>query len=225
MDTNTAENPAAATDQAPATNNENVMVFDIPNTDTKMQIDIAQVPAELRMDFLKKGLENYVRNSVNQANVRHKKAMEPWAAYAKANEADPNQTAVPKPEGDEPEVDLIKTATDARERLYNNDVRKQGTGTAKRKTDPLTKMVTDAVLRELFDKKRETNSSYKWTDAVKEVGGNGIEYLDKLIADKVAAGADEAELNKYKETKYIQPAKLMLGQRDTKVTGATDLFA
>lgn len=217
-DTTTTEAPAAA-------ENENIMVFDIPNTDKQMQIDITQVPAELRMEFLQKGLQNYVRNSVNQANVRHNKALEPWNAYEKACAADPAQTAVPKPEGEKPTVDLIQTATDARKRLYENEVRKQGTGTSKKKTDPLTKMVTDAVVREIFEKKKDTVSGYKWTDAVKEVGGNGIEYLDKLIAEKVAAGADEAELNKYKESRYIQPAKLMLGQRDTATTKGTDLFA
>lgn len=198
---------------------ENVIIFDIPNTETKMQIDLAQIPAALRMELLQKQVEAYVRNSVNQANVRHNKAMEPWEAYEKAQAVDPMQTAVKKPEGEQPTVDLLQVATDARQRLYENEIRRQGKGGGTRKTkDPLTDLVTKAVIRELFDNKKEQDNKYKWTDAVKEVGGDGIKYLDTLIEEKVKAGADREALEKFKESRYIQPAKLMLGQRDTATT-------
>lgn len=211
--------------EAATTENANLHTFEIPYTDnTAMQIELDKIPPATRLELLKTQVSNYVRNSVNQANVRHTKAMEPWEAYNKACAVDPAQTAVPKPEGDMPTVDLVEVAKAARERLYEGNVRKNGERKSKPKVDPLTKLVTDAVVRELFDKKRETVKGYKFTDAVKEVGGNGIEYLDKMIAERVAAGADQAELIKFKESRYIQPAKLMLGQRDTAGTKGVSLL-
>jgi hypothetical protein len=203
----------------------NVHKFEVPGTDnTVMQIEIDKVPPATRMDLLCGALTGYVRNSVNQAMVRHKKAMEPWDAYDKACAADPAQTAVPKPEGEMPTVDLIEVAVAARTRLYEGAMRKAGERKTRTAADPLTSMVTQAVVRELFEKKKATEKGYKYTDAVKEVGGNGIKYLDDLIAAKVAAGANADELNKFKESRYIQPAKLMLGQRDTAGTKGTSLF-
>lgn len=212
--------------QAAATETpKNIHMFVVPNTDdTQMQVDITEIPDEVRLDMLKKAIEQYVKNSVNQANIRHKKAMEPWDAYEKAQAADPNQTAVPKPEGDMPTVDLIEVAKAARTRLYEGEVRKTGTRKARKTVDPLTKLVTEAVVRELFEKKKGTEDGYKWTDAVKEVGGNGIQYLESLISARVEQGGDEAELRKFMESRYIQPAKLMLGQRDTATTKGVDLF-
>lgn len=207
------------------TENSNLHTFEIPGTDnTAMQIDIAQIPAEVRMDLLVRGIEAYVRNPVNQATIRHKKLMEPWEAYSKACSVDPAQTAVPKPEGDMPTVDLIEVAKAARERLYAGTLKKNGERKARVTTDPLTKLVTQAVVRELFDKKSKTEKGYKYTDAVKEVGADGIKYLHDLIASKVAAGANADELNKFMESRYIQPAKLMLGQRDTAGTKGTSLL-
>lgn len=207
------------------TENANIHQFEIPGTDnTAMQVDLTQIPPAVRMDLLKKSVEAYVRNSVNQANVRHNKAMEPWEAYSKACAVDPAQTAVPKPEGEMPTVDLIEVAKAARTRLYEGNVKKTGVRKTRQTVDPLTKLVTEAIVRELFEKKKDTTKGYKWTDAVKEVGGNGIEYLNNLINTKVEQGANREELEKFMESRYIQPAKLMLGQRDTATTKGTSLL-
>lgn len=217
-DTATAE---TATAEATA----NVHKFSIPGTENvEMQVDVDRIPAAVRLDLLHKGIEGYVRNPVNQAIIKHNKAMEPWKAYETACGVDPAQTAVPKPEGERPVLDLVEVAKAARERLYSGNVKKSGVRKAKEKVDPLTSMVTTAVVRELFDKKSKTESGYKWTDAVKEVGGDGIKYLNGIIEARVAEGADKAELEKFMESRYIQPAKLMLGQRDTAGTKGTSLL-
>lgn len=205
-----------------AAENSNLLIFDIAGTEpvTKIQIDLSAIPAETRLELLKQKVREYVSNSVNQANVRHKKALEPFAAYEAACASDPMQTAVAKPTGERPVADLTGTAAAARERLYKGELRKVGDGTgAKRQTrDPLTKLVTDAVVRELFDKKKAADASYKWTDAVTEVGGDGVKYLTAKIEERVAAGGDRAALEKFMDERYMKPAKLMLGQSDNKTT-------
>lgn len=197
----------------------NELTFRIPNTETDIGVNLASIPADVRMDLLKKGVRDYITNSVNQANVRHKKALEPFEAFEKASEVNPLQTAVPKPEGERPTVDLLKPAADARARLYSGEMRKQGEPGKPRETrDPLVKIVTDAVVRELFEKTKANDSKYKWTDAVKAVGGDGVAYLDAAIATKVAAGADAEVLGKFKEERYMKPARMILGQTDNKAT-------
>ncbi len=215
--------PLAAAGTTPATEtpavDANVLVFQIPNTETQMQINIADVPGNIRMDFLKKGLRDYVANSVNQANVRLTKDLAPWTAHEEATKADPLQTAVPAPTGEKPTADLIAVATAARERLYKGEVRKQGEGTGKsrERKDPFVKMVTDAVVRELFEK-RKTEKGFTYPMAIKEVAGDGVAYLNAKVAEKVAAGADKATLDKFMEERYLKPARMMLGQSDNKAT-------
>lgn len=227
----TAPAPAAATAPAPAaTENSNTFLFAIPNTDKQMQIDRTAIPAELRLELLDKAIEGYVRNSVNVANVRYNKDNEAWAAYNAATAADPLQTAVAKPEGDAPTEEgrvalLIQTAADARTRLYENKVvRRDGSGGgSKTKVDPLTKLVTDAVVRELYEKEPKGGRTFVQINAeVSKVGG--VAYLEARIAEKVAAGADEKELRKYLDSRYITPAKLMLGQSTTKATSGEGLL-
>lgn len=214
-------NEAPATPAA-GTDNANVFQFQIPNTETKMQIDISQVPAELRMDFLQKGLRDYIVNSVNQANVRANKANAPFDAYDEAVKADPLQTAVAKPNGERTAADLISVAAAARDRLYKGEVRKNGEGgTTRRETvDPLTKFVTEAVVRELHAKDKEAGGKRKYTEFTSEVSkaGGGIKYLEAKIAEKVAGGADEATLRKFMDERYIKPAQIMLGTKTGKAT-------
>lgn len=220
--------PAAAAAPAPApAENTNVLIFRIPNTETDIQIDISSVPPELRMDMLKKALSDYVRNAVNQENVRTGKHNQPFDAYDEAMKADPLQTAVAKPEGERKVADLIETAKAARERLYKGEVRKHGEGTGRvRETkDPLTKLVTQTVVQELFDKNKAATPGYKWTDATKAVGGDGIKYLEARIAELVAAGSGtEADLRKFMDERYIKPAQLMLGIKTNKATADTSLL-
>lgn len=208
----------AATLAAPV-EDPNTFTFVIPGTETSIAIVLGDIPAEVRMDLLKSKVKEYINNNVNQAAVKYKKAMEPWDAYAKAQSVDPLQTAVPKPTGDQPSApDLIKPAADARARLYSGEIRKQGEpGAAKPTRDPLTKAITDAVVRELFEKRKEAGSKPKWIEVTKEVG-DGIAYLNTMIAAKVAAGADAAVMAKLLEEKYMKPAKMLLGLTDNKLT-------
>lgn len=215
---------APATDTPVAPDNANVYVFKIPNTETDIQIDIAAVPAELRMDFLRKGLRDYITNSVNQANVRAAKANEAFDAYDKAIAVDPLQTAVKKPDGTRTVPDLIGTAVAARKRLYDGEVRKNGEGEGKKRetVDPLVKMVTEAVVRELHQKDKDAGGKRKYTEFTSEVAkaGGGVKYLEAKIADKVASGVDEAVLRKFMDERYIKPAQMMLGAKTNKATAA-----
>lgn len=218
--------PVAAT-PAP----ENTFTFPIPNTKgtdgnpVQMQVDLASIPAETRMDFLRKALVSYVVNSTNQENVRVNKANAPFDAYDAAQAADPLQTAVPKPEGERKVADLLTIAAAARTRLYEGKIKKMGEpGERKAKQDPVQAAITQAVLRDLFDKTSATTPGYKWTDAVKEVGGNGLAYLETKIAALVASGQDEATLRKALTERYINPAEMMYGKRETKNTKDVSLL-
>lgn len=223
-DPNTALGTAPASTEAPATN-PNLYTFQIPNTETQIGIDLSTIPAETRMQLLQSATRAYVVNSVNQAHMRANKANAAFDAYDEAMKADPLQTAVAKPEGERTTADLLSVASAARQRLYDGDVRKQGDGSAKPKAtkDPLVKLVTDAVLREVFEKNKAT-SGYKWTDAVKTVGGDGIAYLNSQIDTLVAGGRDRAELEKFRDARYITPAKLMLGQSSSKATSGEGIL-
>jgi hypothetical protein len=215
------EAPAAA---APA--DANTFQFVIPNTETQIGIDIAQVPADVRMDFLRKGLRDYITNAVNQANIRANKANAPFDAHDEATKADPLQTAVPKPAGERVKPDLIATAAAARKRLYDGEIRKQGegNGTPRATVDPLTKLVTEAVVRELHGKDKAAGGKRKYTEFTAEVAkaGGGIKYLEAKIAEKVASGTDEAVLRKFMDERYIKPAQMMLGDRTNKATDAAN---
>jgi len=207
---------------APAADNPNAFAFRIPNTETDIGIDIAQIPAEVRLDFLKKGLRDYITNAVNQANIRTTKANAPHDAYDEAMKADAMQTAVAKPTGERGKADLIGTAAAARERLYKGEVRRQGEGgaTPRQTVDPLTKLVTEAVVRELHEKDKAAGGKRKYTEFTAEVAkaGGGVKYLEQKITEKVAAGTDEAVLRKFMDDRYIKPAQMMLGQKTGKST-------
>lgn len=217
---------AAGTPAPAPADNPNNFTFRIPNTETDIGIDIAAIPAEVRMDFLKKGLRDYITNAVNQANVRTNKANAPFDAYDEAVKADALQTAVPKPEGERATADLIGTAAAARERLYKGEVRKQGEGEGRKRetVDPLAKLVTEAVVRELHAKGKDAGGKRKYTEFTAEVAkaGGGIKYLEAKIAEKVAGGTDEAVLRKFMDERYIKPAQMMLGSRTTKATDASN---
>ncbi len=210
--------PAPATEAA----NPNVYIFDIAHTEPKTQIsvDLSAIPAEVRMDMLKSKVREYVTNSVNQSKLRADRDNKPFDDYAKAIEADALQTVVPQPTGERKVADLTGTAAAARDRLYKGEVRKQGEGTGRNRApkDPIVAVITPIVVREQFDKVKLSNPSYKWADAVKEVGGDGLAYLKGRIETLVAAGGDRASLEKYLDEKYVKPAELIVGARDTKAT-------
>ncbi len=207
---------------APATD-PNSFVFRIPNTETDMQINIGSIPPAIRMDFLKKGLRDYINNAVNQAAVRTNKANAPFDAYDEAVKADALQTAVAKPAGERAIANLLDTATAARKRLYDGDVRKNGEGTGEKRqpVDPLTKLVTEAVVRELHEKDKAAGGKRKYTEFTAEVAkaGGGVKYLEAKIVEKSAGNADtEATLRKFMDERYIKPAQMMLGTKTNKAT-------
>lgn len=216
-----ATNPAPVAAEQPAAN-PNVFQFKVQGTETDIALDISLIPAEVRMDGLKKYLRDYVTNAVNQENVRATKANAPFDAYDEAVKADPLQTAVAKPEGERKVPDLLGTAAAARERLYKGEVKKvgEGTGKTREKVDPLTKAVTDVVVRELFEKDKAAGGKRKYVEFTSEVSkaGGGIKYLEGVIAEKVEQGADKASLDKFMQDRYIKPAELLLGLKTTKAT-------
>lgn len=203
--TDTPETPAV---------DPNTLVFKIPGTETNIGIDLAQIPADARLKLLGQKVTENISNRVRVAGVRHTKACEAFDQYDAAQAADPLQTAVPKPAGERPAIDLLALASAARADLYAGKVgeRAKGSGKTKVARDPIIAAVTQAVVRELFDNTKATTPGFKYTDAVKLVGGDGVAYLDAKIAEKVAAGADQAALLKMKEDKYMRPARIMLGQ-------------
>lgn len=205
----------------PAAPLSTIAEFEFPNLAGKRSFDCTLVPAEVRLDFLKGALRSYIANRLNGVHTRHLKdeKVAAWNAYDEATKADALQTVVTKPEGDRPaEPDYEVAYARAIEDLTKGDVRRQGTGEPKaRKTrDPLIGVVTDVVVREVFDSRRAADPKYTYLHAKKEVGPDGVAYLNALIDAKVEGGASRPDLEKMLATKYIGPAKAMLGITATK---------
>lgn len=199
-----------------------VAVFTLPNLEGERSFDCATIPADTRLDLLKNAVRGYIANRVNAAQQRHQKdeAVIAWNAYDEAVKADPLQTAVAKPEGERPGPadleDAYKRAIDA---LTTGDIRKQsGEPKARTRKDPLIATVTEIVVREVFDSKKAADPKYTFLAAKKEVGTDGIAYLNAIIEAKVAQGVDRTALEKMRDTKYINPAKVMLGLTENKAT-------
>lgn len=207
----------------PAATISPIAVMEFPNLDGKRSLDLTGLPGEVRMDFLKQGVRAYIQNRLNGLYNRHNKdeKVVAWNAYDEASKADALQTAVPKPEGDRPaEPDYQEAYNRAVADLIAGNVRKvSGEPKARKTTDPLTKIVTEVVAREVFDARKVGNPKYTYLNAKSEVGADGIKYLNDLIDAKVEAGASRADLEKMRDTKYINPAKAMLGITTTKALG------
>lgn len=208
--TTTAEIPAS------------VAEFEFPNLNGKVQFDCATIPADTRLDFLKGAVRQYIANRLNAANSRHIKdeAVIAWNAYDEATKADALQSIVPKPTVERPAEPNYREVYDrAVADLAAGAIRKQGDGPKPRKIkDPLVALVTDVVVRAVYDSRRAADPKYGFFDARKEVGTDGIAYLNAAIDAKVAAGADRAALEKSRDEKYITPAKRMLGLVSDKKT-------
>ncbi len=223
---------AAAAPADPATN-PNAFSFKIAHTDTDenkegthIGVDLSLIPTEIRMDFVQKAIRDYVNNSVNQAQRRADEANKAWDAYEAAIAADAMQTAVAKPDKERETADLVGTAKAARERLYKGEVRKQGTGEGKSRApkDPLIAAITQVVVREVFDKNKTATPGYKWPQAIKEVGADGLAYLKARVEALVTAGQDRATLEKFLDEKYVKPAQMMIGAKTNKATEGTSLL-
>jgi hypothetical protein len=234
---------------------DNTLVIEVANTaeteggDNKsVSIDLAAIPQDARLELLKGAVRTMVTNRVNVAMVRNRAARAPfvaWAAYEAAMAADPLQTAVAKPEGDKPTgeapaaIDPIAKANDAIADLLKGELRaqaKKGEGRSRQPKDPLVQAVTNVVTRAVFEANKAAGRklddgkggtrAYSFPDAVKEVGGDGIKYLNTQIDAKVAA-APEAEqaalrtqLEKRRDDQYVNPAKVMLGLSATGKKGS-----
>ena len=205
-----------------ATAADTVLTFELPGLLGARTFDCTTVPANIRLDFLKTAVRNYIANRVNQATFRHGKeaAVVAWARYDEASKADALQTVVARPEGERPAgPDLEAGLTAALLALTTGNVRKQGTGEKKpRETkDPLISTVTQTVIREVFDGKRVADPKYTFIMARRDVGGDGVAYLNTMIENKVAAAPEGEQatlrsvLEKMRDEKYIKPARIMLG--------------
>lgn len=200
-----------------------VAEFEFPNLDGKHSVDMADLPPETRMDFLKGAVRSYIANRLNGVHTRHQKdeAVAAWNAYDEATKADALQSAVAKPEGERPaEPDYQEAYDRAIADLKAGNVRKVG-GEPKARAikDPLVKIVTEVVAREVFDARRAADPKYTYLKAKAEVGADGIKYLNDLIDAKVEGGADRVALEKMRDQKYVNPAKAMLGISTSKAVG------
>ena len=197
-----------------------VAVFTLPNLTGERSFDCATIPGDTRLDLLKNAVRGYISNRVNAAQQRYQKDEDviAWSAYDEACKADPLQTTVVKPNGERPvPVDLEEAYKRAIDALTTGEIRKQsGEPKARARKDPLIATVTDIVVREVFDSRKAADPKYTFLAAKKEVGTDGVAYLNNLIEAKVAQGVDRGALEKMRDTKYINPAKVMLGLNDTK---------
>jgi hypothetical protein len=166
----------------------------------EVSIDVASLPEEVQRRLQMSAARAYVQGRCNVANVRYNKLM-------KAHEADPTVDKPTKP-------DFAALAAAAKKDLIENNMRERGDGTA-RKTreakDPVDAIVTQTVVRSLFEARRKKDPSLKYTTITKEVGGSGIAYLTAR-AEAKAAGDEKVleQLTKDIQTKYVKPAQKML---------------
>lgn len=231
-----ADENTAGAEGAPAETNANVLVYTVPGTGgdgepaaVTRSLDLATIPPETRLALLKNAVGTTINNRVNVTNSRYNVALKPFIAYDEAMKADPLQTAVAKPEGERPAApDLTAKVDEAIADLVAGKLRERGKSGAKpRQTrSPLVAAVTPIVVRAVFDANKAANASYKYPDAVKEVGGDGIAYLNAQIDAKVNAAPADAQaelrkqLEKSRDTRFINPAKVMIGETTTKASDA-----
>lgn len=211
-------------------------------------IDLAQIPQDARLELLRSAVRTVITNRVNVAMVRNRAARAPfvaWAAYEAAIAADPLQTAVAKPEGEKPTgeapaaLDPIAKANEAIADLLKGELRAQaakGKGRSRAPKDPLVQAVTNVVTRAVFEANKAAGRKitgtdgkerpYGFPDATKEVGGDGIAYLNAQIDAKVSAAPEgerdelRKQLEKQRDTRYIEPAQVMLGLKQSKASAA-----
>lgn len=215
--------PAADASAAPST----ICKFTLPQLEGERSVDVATFPTAVRFDLLFSATAGYLRNRVNAAHQRHQKDEKvlAWAAYDAAQANDPMQTLVPKPTDERPAApDLEKVLAAGIAALVNGEMRKQGEGKSRAPKDPLISMVTDAVVREVFEAGKASDPKYTFIKAKADVGPDGVAYLNAKIAAKVEA-APEAErealrtaLEKMREERYIKPVMLVLGTATNKAT-------
>jgi hypothetical protein len=214
-----SEQPTVA--PAPEAANPNVAGFEFRQLGSEtVSVDLATIPSDTRLDFLKNAVRDYIANRLNGLSNRFEKDEKvlAWNAYDKATAADPLQSIVAKPEGERPTPPDYKAAFDrAIADLVNGTIRKRGDEPAQRKVkDPLIATITDAVVRAVYGKERETNPKYSFFEARKAVGTDGLAYLNAIIEEQVAAGGDRAMLEASRDERFVNPAKNLLGMGTNK---------
>lgn len=196
-----------ATENAATEANANELIFKLDDADLNASVDVAKVPAATRRELLDAAIKRLVNGRAHSAKMRFDKA---FKEYTDNCEKDPTFS------GDKPaEPDYAGIAEAAITDLYAGKVRQRGKGGEKKAAeakDPVDAVVTQAVVRELFSKRRAKDSKVKYQDITKEVGASGIAYLNAKAA--TLANGDEkvlAEKLKSIEAKYLKPARAMVG--------------
>lgn len=178
-------------------------------------MDMARIPETVVDYLLKNAVKAYVQNRTSTAKSSAAKENEPWVRYRNAMAADPNQTLVQMPEKPEVVVDYADIIRSAVRALYEGTMgRRDGTGVKKKaeRKDPLIAAITRTVIQEVFEKNYALDNSYKYPMASKEVGTDGVAYLRAKMASNIEQGlATKEQMEFVLETKYMKPARIMLG--------------
>lgn len=224
LEANTLEAAVPVLEATPvAVDNENTLVFELDDYDKDIVVNLVDMPPAVRLRMLKNATKAYITNRVSTAAAATKKANAAFDQYEAAVKNDPLQTLVAAPDGERKVTDFAATIEGAIKALYSGEIGKRG-GEKKAKVlrDPLITQITRSVVAEVYEKGRAADPQYKYPTAQKEVGQDGLAYLKAKIADKVAAGADEAALLKYLDTRYVKPARIMLGMDTPKTLADAD---
>lgn len=249
--------PATPPAPAPAAPDYNASI-ELPKRDTDtapiiVSVDCSAIPAEARLAMLKSQAGAIIRNRVNVAEQRNTKARAPfvaWALFNAAQTADPLQTAVQKPEGDPPTgeapalLDRTAKANEAIAALLKGEInvgREKSDTPARSRApvDPLVKAITGVVTNAVFAAHQAAGTTvpvegkaarkYTYPDAAKEVGRDGLAYLNAQIAAKVEAAPEaeraalQAQLEKSRDQRYVMPAKVMIGTQAPAGKGNAEL--
>lgn len=191
-----------------------VFDIDIDGLAEPIVFDLRRLPDPVKLHLLKTATKNYVHNRVSTAEAKTKKANADWSLYEAAMQNDPLQSVVPKPTVERVTTDVQAIADGAINALVNDLLGRRSGGTgkkAKEKRDPLITQITRAVVADVYKKGTAADPAYKYPTAQKEVGSDGLAYLRTKLPEWLAKGGDEAGFNKVLETRYINPAKIMLG--------------
>ena len=158
-----------------------------------VNIDTDMIHADTIERLVNRAATAYVNNRVASAKSNYERAV-------KAYEADPTTTEPTAP-------DYAAVAGEAKADLMNNTMRTRGDGSKPKATkDPLDAVVTTVVCKDLFKARHAKDRTIKFGTITKEVSeaGGGIAYL------RAIAGDDTDKLKKI-ESKYLAPARKMLG--------------
>ena len=202
-----------ATIVAPSAPNNPDNMLTVEVDDTLAEINLEAIPDNTRKDLLRSAVQNYVTNRVSTAKSVLKKKNEAFDVYDAAVKNDPLQTLVEKPDGDREKLDIVNIMLTGINALYEGKFgRRVGDGRKpKPQRDPLVTQITRAVVQELYQKQKASNPQYKYPQAAKAVGSDGLAYLKTRMEERIAGGADPKVLNDMLESRYIKPARQMLG--------------